>query len=226
MIRIQTEEEAFAHILITPYVGDNRMRIYLVEEKNVVRNTLQDFLTDLGHTVSVFDALDDLPDALDQHPDSVDLILTDLVPINGRLTALLRELHKRHPDIPFVLIPASNDVLLASEAIRCGVYAYLHRPIRLAELELMLLRLSEMRTNVSLQDERTEICQQPGFIPLAQQELRMTHRTETRLSLFVTDRNGTRSNTDRLVHRGRNRGSAELGAVVRETFQESAVWTG
>ena len=199
------------------------MRIGLVEEKSIVRNTLQDFLTDVGHTVLICNALDDLPDVLDHSPHSVDLILTDLVPANGKLTALMRSLHGRYPEVPFVLITGSNDILLPSEAIRCGVHAYLHKPIRLAELELMLLRLSETRANGPLQDEHTGLYQRPGFIALAQQQLRVAHRTKTELSFLMVDRNGAKLNHGGLEQQKGDRSLTELGAIVGHTFRESDI---
>jgi len=42
--------------------------------------------------------------------------------------------------------------LAAPEAVLCGVYGYLSKPFRAAELELLLLRLAERKASHSLQD--------------------------------------------------------------------------
>jgi len=199
------------------------MRICLVERENIVRNTLQDFLSDLGHAVLIFNALDDLSTTLDRHARSVDLIITDLLPANGKAISLLRTLHQRCPDIPFIITSTSNGVLPAREALQCGVYGYLHKPFRLAELELMLLRLAETHTNGSLQDEHTGVYQRLGFIALVQQQLRVANRTKTRLSFLITDRNGTKSNDGEADDQEADRSLTELGMIVRETFRDSDI---
>ena len=126
------------------------MRIYLVEEENVVRQIIRDFLTDLGHEVIVLDALDDLLDTLTTDPHPVDLVIVDLpTPKRDAIARGMREVHRHHPEIPLV-VRVSGALLSADEAVQCGVCAYLHKPVRLAELELMLIRLSETRTGTSL----------------------------------------------------------------------------
>ena len=121
------------------------MRIYLVEEENIVRQLIRDSLTDLGHEVIVLDALDELSDTLGRNPRPVDLIIVDLpTPKREAIAQGMREVHRRHPEIPLV-VRVSGALLSADEAVQCGVHAYLHKPIRLAELELMLIRLSETR---------------------------------------------------------------------------------
>ena len=198
------------------------MRICLVEQENIVRRTLEDFLTDLGHAVSVFNTLDDLSAALDQNPHSVDLIITDLRTANGKATFLLCNLHQCCSDVPIIVITTSDNILPAREAIQCGIYAYLHKPFRLAELELILVRLSETRVNGSLRDERTGLYQRPGFFVLAQQQLRVARRTNTRLAFLIADLNGTLSDDEGVMHQ-RGRIWTELGTIVRETFRESDI---
>jgi two-component system C4-dicarboxylate transport response regulator DctD len=118
------------------------MTIYLVEEDSLIRSALQDFLSDLGHDVFVVNTLSELSDALDAHHPGVDLIIIDLPPADKEAPLLMRKVHEDHPDIPFVVMTVSGTLLPVEEALRCGVYAYLHKPIRFAELELVLARLA------------------------------------------------------------------------------------
>lgn len=123
------------------------MRIYLVEEENIVKRIIRDFLTELGHEVVVINVPYNLPDSLSKNLHPVDLIIMDFPATDRETTVrMIRELHERRPEIPFVL-RASSVVLSADEAVQCGVYAYLHKPVRLAELELLLTRLSERRSS-------------------------------------------------------------------------------
>ena len=83
--------------------------------------------------------------------------------------------------------------------------------------------LSEARANGSLEDEHTGLYQRPGFIALAQQQLRVAHRTKTELSFLIVDRNGVKSNDGGSEHREGDRRLTELGAIVGHTFRESDI---
>jgi len=117
----------------------HRMRVCIVGEESIVTQTLRGFLSDLGHQVAVIGTTDELLDRLAVQP--VDVVITDLhMPGN---VAPIREVHQRHPDVAIVMMTAGHPPLSMEEALSCGVYAYLHKPISLAELELLLVRLSE-----------------------------------------------------------------------------------
>jgi GGDEF domain-containing protein len=63
------------------------------------------------------------------------------------------------------------------EALHCGVYGYLNKPFRAAELELILLRLAERQASHSFQDAASGLYHRTGFAVLAQQQLRAARRT-------------------------------------------------
>ena len=124
------------------------MRIYLFDDEPIITITLQDFLSDLGHEVVSFGSTYELLDHLEKSPEPVDLIISDLHVPNGNGITLIREVHKRYPDISIMIIMGHDGPTLSTnEAISYGVYTYLHKPIRLSELELLLVRLSESRAS-------------------------------------------------------------------------------
>jgi len=49
------------------------------------------------------------------------------------------------------------------EALHCGVYGYLNKPFRAAELELILLRLAERQASHSFQDAASGLYHRTGF---------------------------------------------------------------
>jgi len=55
---------------------------------------------------------------------------------------VLRRLHESVPATPIVLVGDRSTQLTIDEALACGVYAILHAPVRLQELELTILRLT------------------------------------------------------------------------------------
>ena len=58
---------------------------------------------------------------------------------------LLRPLHQEYPHVPVILLTGDGTILPAPEAVECGVFGFLHQPLHLAELELMLYRLGGNR---------------------------------------------------------------------------------
>ena len=119
------------------------MRIFLVSDEPIVIKTPQAFVLDLGHESVAVNSISELLGSLRKEPLPVDVILTG-VPSHPRgAAALMREVHERHPDVPTVIVTAERSVLSVEEAVSGGVPVYLHKPIRLAELELVLVRLSE-----------------------------------------------------------------------------------
>ena len=121
------------------------MRIVIVDTDPIVEIALGSFLSQLGHSLihlgSSTDHLDSAPAPLDAEP--------DLLMLNGwsggpRGLEILRRVHGLYPATPIVIIIASDAAVpTAKEAIDNGVYAYLHKPFSLHELELLIARLIE-----------------------------------------------------------------------------------
>lgn len=79
----------------------------------------------------------------------VDFVLADIrMPVMDGLE-LAQLLQKEHPEISVVLLSAYSDFEYARSAMRCGVLAYLTKPVRYAELIDTFRRLSAMDTNSS-----------------------------------------------------------------------------
>jgi DNA-binding NtrC family response regulator len=110
----------------------SRGRILIVDDDNGSRTALNDLLGDEGFEVAVaqdaFKALSRLPEF------SPDLILTDqkMPGLDG--LELLRQLMTRDDTVPVILITAYGAVKSAVEALRCGAYDYLTKPLNFDEL--------------------------------------------------------------------------------------------
>lgn len=123
------------------------MRIYLVDDEPIVNKTLQEFLFELGHEIVSIRAAYELLGNLEKEPHPVDLIIADFCMTKGNAVTMIRKVHEQYPGIAIVLMTVGSLLLPTAEAISYGVYAYLRKPIRLAELELLLARLSDSTTN-------------------------------------------------------------------------------
>ena len=190
------------------------MHIYLVEVDNYARQMVAQHLQGLGHRVSLLATPGDLLGTLAADPEPAVLIVADLPPAQSSTTAeSLRLVHRRHPAIPVVL-RISSEVLSAADAMHCGVYAYLAKPFRPAELELMLIRLAERQASHTFQDAASGLYHRSGFAVLARQQLKAARRTKTEMVLLRADVNGT--NLEQV-----EQAIGDLGRVIQRTFRDA-----
>lgn len=118
------------------------MNICLISDEPINASVMEEHLLSLGHNALSAIYTDD--GSLQEHPaDKPDLFLVGLPAPGAAAVRKLGCLHERYPQVPIVLITDRYCTLSASSARACGVYAYLHKPIHLEELELLLLRLEE-----------------------------------------------------------------------------------
>jgi DNA-binding NtrC family response regulator len=125
-----------------------RLVIYVVHNDGLVRQTLLEFLADLGHAARTIASLAELLAELEAHHGQVDLVIAQLELLGPQGAELLRETHQRRAELDFLLITNDGPRLTASEAHAAGVFAYLREPLRLYELELWLARLGERKVQV------------------------------------------------------------------------------
>lgn len=121
------------------------MRICMVEEDQIVAKTLEEFISSIGHHVVVHNMVNGLLDWLEKDHLPPDIIIINIQPENTVRIRKIIEVHKRYFDAPIIAIINRGSVLSTETAISCGVYAFLRKPISFAELELILIRLSERK---------------------------------------------------------------------------------
>jgi DNA-binding NtrC family response regulator len=122
------------------------MEIYLVSGETIVTKILRDYLSDLGHEAVSLSSAHLLLDILEAVPNPPDLIIAELNALI-RANSALRKVARLYSDIPIIIMVGHDSVLPVDKAISYGVYAYLQNPLRLAELELLLVQLSKDCTN-------------------------------------------------------------------------------
>ena len=154
------------------------MNILLIDDESAVRDTLGDHLSDLGHRVRTAPGGEAGLWMLEEEP--ADLVITDLKMPGLSGLDVLRRVRERWPAAEVVLITGYGTLDDALEALRHGAYDFLLKPVRLAQLELLVRRCEERiqfaRDNRELRkvvehlrdlNERRE-----KFIALANHELR------------------------------------------------------
>ena len=119
----------------------HHMRIYLVSDPDILQKTLQSFLTDLGHEV-ISMTVAELWQSLKHHNEPIPLAIMP----HSIEKSLLQAFHHQHPETMVVLWDESRSLLSTDEALAYGVHAFLHTPIHLSELEVLLVRLAQYYT--------------------------------------------------------------------------------
>ncbi|MET0068031.1 MAG: EAL domain-containing protein [Candidatus Thiodiazotropha sp.] len=103
------------------------IRILVVDDEAVIRQSFQDHLEDIGYTVLTADNGQTAMELIRETPP--DLILTDLrMPVMNGLD-LIRECHQITPDLPIIVISGAGVIGDAIQALRLGAYDYLIKPV-------------------------------------------------------------------------------------------------
>ncbi len=122
------------------------LRILLVDDEEIVHETIGDYLTEGGHHL---DNLFDGAAALKAIEDcDYDLALIDVrMPGMDGLT-LLAKAHEVRPETSIVMITGHGNMEMVIQALRLGAADFLPKPVKLLELEAVLekaLRIRELR---------------------------------------------------------------------------------
>ena len=117
---------------------NNTANILVVDDKQSYRFMVASYLTDAGYNVvSVADGTD----ALRQMSQStIDLVVSDLVMPGIDGVALLKEVRRLYPHIPFILVTAHGSVDSAVSAMKEGADDYLLKPLKREELLVVVER--------------------------------------------------------------------------------------
>jgi DNA-binding NtrC family response regulator len=113
-------------------------KILIVDDKTSFRFLVKSYLEDAGYATCCADSGEAALQRLEQQP--ADLILSDLVMPEMSGEALLAEVQRRYPQIPFVVITAHGSVESAVNAMRRGADDYLLKPLIREELLLTVAR--------------------------------------------------------------------------------------
>lgn len=123
--------------------NSKQLKILLLFNEKIITRTLDEFLSRLGCQVTTLQRLDEI--VKDLRIASLDkiLVICGENSFRGPEQTILRILCEQHPHVHFIVITENAPEFSTSEAISLGIYGYLHKPISLAELELLLVRLNE-----------------------------------------------------------------------------------
>lgn len=114
------------------------MQVCLHIQDQISEGVLRDFLTQIGHSVLCSDSDPDLGDSQTENSTTPDLIIVELVSNADARVKVLRKAHDWAPSAPIIAVTNNGSVLSYEVSVQYGVCAFLRKPFRLAELELIL----------------------------------------------------------------------------------------
>jgi len=131
--------------------------IYIVDDEETIRKLLEHNATKRwGYEARTFASAEECLEALIDDPD---LILLDIMLEGISGVEALKELRKRKPDLPVIMLSAQASIEVAIESLKLGASDYFSKPIDFPKLEIAIknaLQLREISREMSQLKERIQ----------------------------------------------------------------------
>lgn len=122
-------------------------RILIVDDEENARIGLTKLLSQEGYEV---DSVADGCEALEfLRGRRVNLVISDIHMPRMNGMAFLHEIHRNYPSVHVIMITAYGEVESYLEAMSLGAYEYLHKPIKLDELKVIMDKIFKRTQGVS-----------------------------------------------------------------------------
>jgi two-component system response regulator AtoC len=211
------------------------MHILVVDDEEKQRNLLAGFLRKKGYTVTT---LASGKEAIEKNRiTGFDLALLDLKMPEVDGIEAMSKMKEIDPETYFIILTGYGTVESAVEAMRCGAYNYINKPINLDELELLIERIHKEQTLhqelTALRDEIKEGITSESFVAESKEMkdvLALISRVaKSNSTALILGQSGTgKELVARLIHeaspRKNNRFIAISCAALPETLLESELF--
>lgn len=118
-------------------IGENRRRVFVVDDDEAVRDALGLLLWTAGLHVDTFESAAAF--LKDYRPDSSGCLVLDIRMPGMSGLDLQDELHKRRAHLPIVFLTAHGDVPMAVQALKKGASDFIEKPVDQQRLVLAVL---------------------------------------------------------------------------------------
>lgn len=159
-----------------------------------------------------------------------DVILLDLSLPDSKGLDGIRSLRARFPEIPVVVLTASDSEVLGVESVRAGAQDYLVKghvtgPVLVRAIRYAMARnqTQDILRALALRDELTGLYNRRGFVTLAEQHLKLARRTGRDAMLVYADLDGFKHVNDRFGHPEGDRALVAVAEILCRTFRESDI---
>ena len=175
----------------------SQLRIFVVEDEEILRVSLRDDLRDAGYDVLEFDDPLKVLDKIKKQ--IVDIVIKDIKMPKMNGLELLDKIKSVKPETTVILITAFGSVDSAVEAMKNGAYDYITKPFKMDELLLVLERVKELhiikKENVQLRSQFESKYSIDTFIgddKTTQKMLELVRTVENRsTTILITGETGT-----------------------------------
>jgi len=189
------------------------VRVAVLDDEQLNRRLFQRVFTAAGLGVAAWDTGARFLAELE--PERFDVVILDLRLPDTDGLAVLRELHARTPELPVIVVTAHGDVPTAVEALKCGAYDFLTRPVgndvlvsairRAAERRRLQAEVTTLRSRLASDALRRMIGTSPAITAVVRDLQRVARAA---LSVLVVGETGTGKE---LVARAIHQASARAG---------------
>src|SRR3972149_2714198 len=107
--------------------------ILLTDDDREMRYALSETLSRCGYSIDTASSGDEAVSKFSSK--SFDMVITDIRMVHGDGIYVLKEIKKRSPDTPIVLITAYGTVNNAVDAMKLGAFDYIMKPFSIESLE-------------------------------------------------------------------------------------------
>jgi two-component system repressor protein LuxO len=168
--------------------------VLIVEDEEINRNLLAQTLEGWGFSATALADGHDLLKAIEDHTPSAVLLDIFLPGEDGR--EILKDLRRRHDEVPVIMITGQATVDNAVECMQLGAYHFLEKPFKFEQLRLLLknaVELNHLRRR--LMDTGEAVQQFEGMIG-ASDKMQTIYRiirnvSQSDASVFITGESGT-----------------------------------
>src|ERR1700690_2160323 len=138
------------------------LNLLIVDDERSVRDACREIATALGYHASAAESAEQALRLIESQ--NVDVVFLDLkLPGTGGLEAM-RQIKARRPDIEVIVVTGHGTVESAVQAMKAGAYDYVTKPFSMAELKLLLSRVSvHLKLKMENRVLREKIKSKQGF---------------------------------------------------------------
>ena len=119
--------------------------VFVIDDDRALCRSLKIQLEGMGHEVQyAVCASDGIAELSNGQPD---MVLLDLNLPDGNGMDVLRDLQKRYPDLPVVMITGQQDTKSTIQAMRSGAFDYIRKPCDIDDIVVLLEKLQLTTTS-------------------------------------------------------------------------------
>jgi DNA-binding NtrC family response regulator len=176
---------------------EKRTKIIVVDDEDIVRESLHDWLDGVGYDVEVAASAEEALEILKKK--KINIMIADLVMPGMNGIELMKEAKKIYPTLAAVIITAHATIQTAITAIREGAFDYIEKPFCPEKVELLIEKLVEhqdlIEENIALRRQIREKFQFEGIIAKSSKMLKIFELIKTvaptNATVLITGETGT-----------------------------------